>query len=306
MSLHIPVMLTESINYLVTNRSGTYFDATIGYGGHASELLKNLNSNAILVGTDKDKTAFLHCKELFSGDFRVRLFNTDFTDIKKISMIEFINGYDGIFADLGVSSVQLDEKNSGFTYRKDTTLDLRMDKSAGIPAYKLINKLSQTELYKILKFLGEVRQAKAISKKIVEQRTNSEIITTFQLRDVIESVIPKHNSYKTISKVFQAFRIYVNQEIEKLKLFLEEAVGLLKEGGRIVIISYHSLEDRIVKEFFKYESLDCVCPPELPVCVCDKKARLNIITRKPITPSEKEVQENRRARSAKMRVAEKI
>ncbi len=306
MSLHVPVLLNESLNFLITDKSGTYFDATIGYGGHAAEILKKLNRNATLVGTDKDEKAYKHCKEKFEGDSRVKLFNTGFTEIKRVSMIQFINAYDGIFADLGVSSVQLDDNTLGFTYRTDSPLDLRMDKTQGKPASHIVNNYPVEKLADILRKFGEVRNASRIARKIAEARSNKKITSTLQLRQIVESVIPKYKSYKILSQVFQALRIYVNNELEDLKEFLTNAVDMLKPGGRLVVISYHSLEDRIVKETFKYEALSCVCPPEAPVCVCGKQQRLKILTKKPVTPGEEEIKTNKRARSAKLRAAERI
>ncbi len=306
MSLHVPVLLNESLKFLITDKSGIYFDATIGYGGHAAEILKTLNSNATLVGTDKDEKAYKHCKEKFKNDSRVKIFNTGFTEIKRVSMIQFINAYDGIFADLGVSSVQLDDGLSGFSYRTDSPLDLRMDKTKGKPASYVINNYPLEKLTEILKKFGEVQNAHRIAAKIVEARASKKITSTLQLRAIIEEIIPKYKSYKILSKIFQAFRIYVNNELDELKQFLTDAVDMLKPGGRLVVISYHSLEDRIVKETFKYETLSCVCPPETPVCVCDKQKRLKILTKKPVTPSEEEIKINKRARSAKLRVAERI
>ncbi len=306
MSLHVPVLLNESLEFLITDKSGNYFDATIGYGGHASEILKRLNSNATLVGTDKDEKAYKHCKEKFEGDSRVKIFNTGFTEIKRVSMIQFIDAYDGIFADLGVSSVQLDDSSLGFTYRSGSPLDLRMDKSKGKPASYIINNYPLEKLIEILKNYGEVKNAGRIARRIIERRGVEKIETTLQLREVVEGAIPKHKSFKILSQVFQAFRIYVNNELEELKSFLSDAVDMLKPGGRLVVISYHSLEDRIVKETFKYESLSCVCPPELPVCVCNKEQRLKIITKKPVVAGEEEIKNNKRSRSAKLRVAEKI
>jgi len=306
MRLHVPVLLNESLNFLITNKSGNYFDGTIGYGGHASEILKLLNNDATLIATDKDVKAYEYCKEKFENESRLRLFNTDFTDIKRVSMIEFVNVYDGIFADLGVSSVQLDDKKLGFTYREDAPLDLRMNKSQGESAAYIVNNYREEHLADILKSYGELRQARRLAGKIVEARRKYKIATTFQLREIVETIVPEYKSFKTLSQVFQAFRIYVNKEIDRLKEFLEKSIESLKIGGRIVIISYHSLEDRIVKDFFKYENLSCICPPEAPICTCDKEVRLKILTRKPIIATQEEIAANRRARSAKLRVAERV
>lgn len=306
MSLHVPVLLNESLDFLITNKSGNYFDGTIGYGGHASEILKLLNDDASLIATDKDVKAFEYCKEKFKNESRLKLFNTDFTDIKRVSMIEFVNEFDGIFADLGVSSAQLDDKSLGFTYREDAPLDLRMNKSQGESAAHVVNNYSEEQLSDILKSYGELRQARKLARKIIEARRKHKIVTTFQLREIVETIVPEYKSFKTLSQVFQAFRIYVNKEIDRLKEFLEKSIESLKIGGRIVIISYHSLEDRIVKDFFKYESLSCICPPEAPICTCDKEVRLKILTRKPIIATQREIATNRRARSAKLRAAERV
>jgi 16S rRNA (cytosine1402-N4)-methyltransferase len=306
MEHHIPVLLKESLEYLVTNENGIYFDGTIGFGGHTSEILKRLNSNAKVVATDKDINAFNYCKESFKNDERVKLFNTGFTDINVVSKIESIKSYDGIFADLGVSSFQLDNLDSGFTYREDTKLDLRMDKTKGVPAYEVINKLEQKELADIFYKYGEEKKSRLIAKKIVEERKLKRITGTIEFREIIESVVPERFAKKTLSRIFQALRIYVNNELDELKVFLEKSVDLLKEGGRIVILTYHSLEDRIVKEHFHYESLDCICPTEIPICVCDKEQRLKILTRKPVVPSEEELKLNPRSRSAKLRAAVRV
>lgn len=306
MQHHIPVLLNECLEYLVTNESGIYFDGTIGFGGHTSEILKKLNSDSKVVATDKDINAFNYCKELFKNDDRVKLFNTGFTDINTVSKIESIKLYDGIFADLGVSSFQLDDAASGFTYRADTKLDLRMDKTKGVPAYEIINKFEEKDLADIFYKYGEEKKSRLISKKIVEERKLKKITGTIEFRKIIESVVPERFAKKTLSRIFQALRIYVNNELNELKIFLEKSVPLLKQGGRIVILTYHSLEDRIVKDHFNFENLDCICPREIPICVCGKERRLKILTKKPLIPSEDELRINPRSRSAKLRAAVRL
>ncbi len=306
MSPHKPVLLKESIEYLIRNDNGIYFDGTIGFGGHSRKFLELSDSASRLIGTDKDKSAFDFCRKLFENDSRVRLYNTSFNNIDLISKIEFIENYDGIFADLGVSSFQLDNKEAGFTFREDVPLDLRMNRAEGMSAAELLNEFSEKEIADIIYKYGEEKKSRKIASKIVERRKNSPIKTTYDLREIIAEIVPDFYLTKSLSRVFQALRIYVNNELEDLKLFLEKSVPLLKKGGRIGIITFHSLEDRIVKEFFKYESLSCVCPPESPVCVCDKEQRLKIINRKPVIAGEDELKENRRARSAKLRVAERV
>lgn len=306
MTHHIPVMQNEVNEYLLTNLTGTYFDGTLGFGGHASNILSLLDDKAKYFATDKDIVAFEYCKNKFVDDKRLQIYNTGFTDLKNIAKLEECDKLDGIFADLGVSSFQLDNKDAGFTYRADTVLDLRMNKSVGEPAYKFLNNAEQDEIANVIYEFGEERKSRRIASIIVRNRSSELIKTTTQLYKMVETVTPTQNLNKTLSRVFQALRIYVNNELSELKEFLIQSEKLLNKGGRIVILSYHSLEDRIVKEFFKQEALSCVCPTEIPVCVCDKKSTLKILTRKPLIPTEAEVKSNPRSRSAKLRVAEKI
>ena len=303
---HQPVLLKESIDFLVTEKKGIYFDGTAGFGGHSFEILSRLDDKGKLIATDKDQSAFEYCRDKFSDDKRFSIYHTGFTNIDSISKIEFIDQFDGIFADLGVSSFQLDTIESGFTFREDAVLDLRMNKAEGISASDLLNKFSQEEIAKILFEYGEEKNSRLIAKKVIEFRLNEKFSRTFQLKKIIEQVTPVRFLNKSLSRVFQALRIYVNNELEELKTFLDKSFSLLKPGGRIVILSYHSLEDRIVKEKIKYESLSCICPPGMPICICGKKQRLKLITRRPIVPTDTEIERNRRARSAKMRVAERV
>lgn len=306
MNYHKPVLLNTVIDYLITNPSGKYFDATLGFGGHSIDILKKLNNGAKLIATDKDQDAFNYCKKQFSDDKRVSIYKTTFTNIDLIAKMEFIDKFDGILADLGVSSFQLDNLSSGFTYRQDAPLDLRMNKSKGKPACEILNYEREKDLARIFREYGEEKKANIIAKKIIEFRKIKKIKTTGDLRGIISDIIPPNYLKKSLSRVFQALRIEVNNELEELEIFLTKAVDLLKKNGRIVVLSYHSLEDRIVKNVFKYETLSCVCPKDFPVCVCNKVKRLKIITKKPIVPSKEEIQKNRRARSAKLRVAERV
>ncbi len=304
--VHQPVLLNESIEYLVTDPNGIYLDATIGFGGHSKEFLKKMNAKAKLLGVDKDDNAYQACKEFFKDDKRVLLYKTGFKNIDLISKIEFIEKFDGIFADLGVSSFQLDESDSGFTYREEAILDLRMNKEDGIPAHEVLNTFEEKEIANILFHYGEEKNSRKLARLILDERSKKKITTTTHLKELIESSTPQPYIFKTLSRVFQALRIYVNDELDELKVFLEKSINLLNPGGRIVILSYHSLEDRIVKDQFKYESLDCICPPGTPVCICGKVKKVNLVTRKPVTPSDLEIKNNRRARSAKLRVAERV
>lgn len=303
---HTPVLYNESLSYLITEKSGRYFDGTLGFGGHSEGILKQLNEKGVLVSTDVDADAFKFSREKFKEDSRARLYNFNFSQIDLIAKIESIRFFDGIFADLGVSSFQLDEPESGFTYRKEAKLDMRMDKSKVITAADIVNSFGEEDIANIIYQYGEERYSRQIAKKISGYRSLKKIETTKELSELIISITSKKYQAKTLSRVFQALRIYVNDEMNVLKDFLEKSVSVLKKGGRIVIISYHSLEDRIVKDLFKYETLDCICPKEVPVCRCEKEIRLKILTKKPVLPADDEVERNYRARSAKLRAAERI
>ena len=305
-SHHTPVLLNESLEYLVTDKSGIYFDGTLGFGGHSEEILKLLDPGASLVATDIDIDAFNFSKKKFNEEKRMNIYNFNFSQIGIISKIESISGFTGIFVDLGVSSFQLDNPSSGFTFREKAKLDLRMDKEKAINAADIVNSFSEKDIANIIYEFGEEKNSRKIARKIVEKRAIRKIETTEDLKNIIAQITPERFLTKTLSRVFQALRIYVNDELGVLKTFLTDSVSLLKKGGRMVVLSYHSLEDRIVKEAFKYETLDCICPKEFPVCQCEKERRLKILTKKPVLPSENEVGLNYRARSAKLRAAERI
>ena len=303
---HIPVMLNESLDLLINDQSGVYFDATLGFAGHSSEILKRLNSKGRLISSDVDRDAFEFSRKKFINETRASLYNFNYSFIDVIAKIESIEYFDGILADLGVSSFQLDNPYSGFTYRTDAILDLRMDKTKTITAADVINTKSEEDLANIFYEFGEEKNSRKISKSIVDKRITKKIESTGQLVSIINGLIPENFQRKTLSRIFQALRIYVNDELENLKLFLKNSIKVLKKGGRIVVISYHSLEDRIVKEFFKSETIVNLSPKEDPLGIIKKEARLKLILRKPILPSEDEIKNNYRARSAKLRVAERI
>jgi 16S rRNA (cytosine1402-N4)-methyltransferase len=303
---HIPVMLDEAVSLLVRKTSGVYFDGTLGFGGHSEEILKRLDEQGRLVAADVDEDAFNFSKAKFNSDPRVKLYKYNFSRIDVIAKIESIEFFDGVLADLGVSSFQLDNPASGFTYREEADLDLRLDKTAKQSAADVVNSFSEEELARIFYEFGEEKNSRIIARKIAERRSLKKIKTTFDLSSIIEEVTPFPYRIKSMSRVFQALRIYVNDELEVLKEFLSKAVDILNTGGRIVVLSYHSLEDRIVKEAFRYEALDCICPKDFPVCRCNKVSRLKIITRKPLTAPEDEIKRNYRARSVKLRAAERI
>jgi len=303
---HIPVMLRESLDLLITNRSGIYFDATLGFAGHSSEILKRLNNDGRLIASDVDTDAFEFSRKKFSKESGVSLYNFNFSYIDVIAKIESIQNYDGVLADLGVSSFQLDNPESGFTYRSDAILDLRMDKSKNITAADIINTFTEEDLANVFYQYGEEKNSRRISRTIVEKRAAKKIETTGQLVSIINEVVPQNFQRKTLSRIFQALRIYVNDELGNLKLFLENSLNVLKKGGRIVVISYHSLEDRIVKDFFKAETIVNLSPKEDPLGLIKRDVRLKLITKKPLLPSDEEISYNYRARSAKLRAAERI
>lgn len=304
--LHTPVLLRESVDYLITIKDGNYFEGTLGFGGHTQEILKQLSKKGNLVSTDVDQNAFDFCKTKFKDEERVKLYKFNFSLIDVIAKIESIKFFDGILADLGVSSFQLESTAAGFSYSSNSELDLRLDKSLRKTAADFINQETEEKIASVIFEFGEEKNSRKIARQISEARKNKKIETTDELKKIIMSVTNPKYLTKTLSRVFQALRIYVNDELGILKSFLENSVPVLNKGGRLVVISYHSLEDRIVKEFFKYESLSCVCPPEAPICTCGKIKRLKILTKKPIIPSDSEVKKNKRSRSAKLRVAERI
>ena len=303
---HNPVLLDRSLEFLITETNGIYFDGTLGFGGHSSGILNRLGPDGLLISTDVDQDAFSFSKKKFSEEKRIKIYNLNFSQIDIIAKIESIPFFNGIFVDLGVSSFQLDNAESGFSYRSNAQLDLRMDKSKVINAADVVNSYSEEDLANIIFQNGEEKNSRKIAKVICEARREKKIQTTLELSNIITAITPQRFHTKTLSRVFQALRIYVNDELNTLKLFLKKSIELLKPEGRIVILSYHSLEDRIVKEAFKYETLDCICPPGSPICVCDKIPRLKIITKKPVVPDTLEIENNFRSRSAKLRAAEKI
>jgi 16S rRNA (cytosine1402-N4)-methyltransferase len=303
---HTPVMLKESLDLLIVDRSGKYFDATLGFAGHTLEILKRLNPDGLLVATEVDKEAFEYCQNKFADELRLNLYNFNFSLIDVIAKIESIDFFDGVLADLGVSSFQLDEPSAGFTFRTDAVLDLRMDKTKNITASDIVNTFTEEDLANIFYEYGEEKNSRKIARSIVNYRLKKKIENTSDLVSIIEALVPQYYLRKTLARVFQALRIYVNDELGNLKTFLENSVKVLKKNGRLVVITYHSLEDRIVKDFFKEKSLVTLSPKEDPLGIIKKEAKLKIITKKPITPSEDEVKNNYRARSAKLRVAERL
>ena len=302
---HRPVLLDECIEALKIDKSGTYVDMTLGRAGHSREILKRLGDGR-LVGIDRDAAA-IEAAERSLSEYagRFTAVRGNFKDVKGILQKLGIAGVEGILMDLGVSSPQLDDASRGFSYRTDAPLDMRMDQSGGSTAGDLINTFSYEELKRVLYEYGEERYAPLIAAEIVRRRP---LGTTFQLVEAIRSAMPAkalREKQHPAKRTFQAVRIAVNGELEALEAALAAAAEVLKPGGRLTVISFHSLEDRIVKDFFQKEAKGCTCPPDFPVCVCGKVARIKLITKKPILPSPGEERENPRSRSAKLRVGER-
>jgi len=302
---HVSVMAKEAVEYLNIRPKTIVVDATLGGGGHARAILQ-ASKTVKLIGIDQDADALEAAKENLNefGD-RVEFIHANFSSISS-HLAPRISRLDGILFDLGVSSYQIDTSERGFSFQADAPLDMRMDRSAKTSANDLINGGSREEIEDIIRDYGEERYYKRIASAIIKYRPAK---GTLELAEIIRRSIPKTspiNTTKSIARVFQAFRIAVNRELDSLKKALEDSIGLLAPKGRIVVISYHSLEDRIVKGIFKREASDCVCPPKLPACVCNHRKKLNIITRKPVTPGDAELQANPRSRSAKLRTAEHI
>lgn len=307
---HVPVMLEECMDALSLKDGGVYFDGTLGGAGHSYEILKRSSASGYLFATDLDDYAIGRATEKlkdFEGRFTLIKDNfKNFADIKKEKNIPEL---DGILLDLGVSSFQLDDRERGFSYLKDDVkLDMRMDKSNPLTAERVINEYSEEQLKKILWIYGEEKFSAAIAKNVVLKRKTKPIETVGELNEIITSSIPKkfQNAGHPSKKTFQAIRIEVNGELEGLYETVLEMARSLKKGGRIAIITFHSLEDRIVKQAFKYLEQDCICDKSLPVCVCDKRKEIEILTKHPITASEEELKVNSRSKSAKLRVAEKV
>lgn len=306
---HVSVLLDECIENLNIKPDGVYVDCTMGGAGHSKEIAKRLSSDGTLVCFDQDKNAIQVAKERLSDYLdRVIFVHSNFENIKEELIKNGISGVDGILADLGVSSHQLDESYRGFSYNHDARLDMRMDDRSDFSAWDVVNTYSEDELYRVIKDYGEENWAKRIAKFIVEKRNEKSIDTTYELVDIIKAAIPKKariDGPHPAKRTFQAIRIEVNRELSVISTMIRDGVSMMNEGGRICIITFHSLEDRIVKNLFKELEKDCICPPELPFCQCDKVSEVKVITRKPILPSEEEINFNPRSRSAKLRVAQK-
>ena len=306
---HLSVLPEEVIRFLEPADGETYLDGTLGGGGHSSLILEKA-PEALLIGIDRDQAALAAAgARLAAHSERIKLVHGDFAGVAEHLNTLGITALDGFILDLGVSSHQLDTRERGFSFQQDAPLDIRMDTSCGETAAELLNELPEHELERIIGEYGEERWAKRIASFIVKERTESLITTTFRLVDIIKGAVPKAKWDERIhpaTRTFQALRIAVNSELDSLEQGMRAALDLLKPGGRGVIISFHSLEDRIVKHIFREYAGGCTCPRQMPVCVCGKQPRVRVLTSRPVTATQAETEENPRARSAKLRAVEKL
>ena len=304
---HIPVLYYETLDNLVINPDGIYIDCTLGGGSHSEGILERLSDKGLLISIDQDTNAIEYSKkrlEKFGSKWKV--FKGNFENIDTIAYMAGVDKVDGILMDIGVSSKQLDDPKRGFSYRYDVKLDMRMNTEQKISAYDVVNTYTEEQLSKIIFEYGEERHARKIAKLIVEERKSSPIEKTSDLIALIKRAYPERASKHPAKKTFQAIRIEVNRELEVLENAMSKAVELLKVGGRLAIITFHSLEDRIVKNKFKDLATACKCPKDIPICVCGGVKKFEIITKKPIIPIDDELKNNNRAHSSKLRILERI
>ena len=307
---HTPVLFEECMEYLRIRSDGTYADGTLGGGGHSKGICERLDEAGCLIGIDRDEDAIEAARgRLQEYSCEKHFVQSNYADIKGVLESLGIAGLDGAILDLGVSSFQLDNKNRGFSYMQDAPLDMRMDRGCELTAETVVNQYSRRELTEIIKSYGEEKWASRIAGFIETERKKQPITTTGQLVEIIKAAIPasaRRDGPHPAKRTFQAIRIEVNDELGQLRRAVEEFIKVLNPGGRLCIITFHSLEDRIVKEAFAKHADPCTCPKDLPVCVCGKKPDILKITSKPVIPAAEETEQNPRARSAKLRVAEKI
>lgn len=307
---HEPVMLTQCIEGLNINPDGIYIDGTLGGGGHSLAICQQLSDKGMLIGIDRDADALEAAKSrLESCTCQKHFVQSNYSDVKQVLKELGIDKVDGALLDLGVSSFQIDNPERGFSYMNEAPLDMRMSQDDGFTAYEVVNKYSQKELTNLIHKYGEERWASRIAEFIVKERKEKPVETTFDLVDIIKAAVPKavrRNGPHPAKRTFQAIRIEVNDELGQLERAVEEFCDILAPNGRLCIITFHSLEDRIVKDIFNKRVNPCTCPKEFPICVCGKVANIKKVTGKPAIPTPNEIDENPRSRSAKLRIAEKI
>lgn len=303
--LHFPVLKEDAINFLNIHPDGIYLDGTVGYGGHTSLIQSHLSDKGILLGFDGDEEALKYTKTILASSPHY-LFQDSYHNFPTYLVSLGFMEIDGMLLDLGISSPQINSTDRGFSYQVNGPLDMRFNKTSSLTAREIVNRSDEHRLRDIIRQFGEEKHANKIARAIVDIRKKQPIETTFELRDIISSVIYKPSLFKSLSRVFQAFRIVVNRELESLEKFLKFFVNYLKVGGRVVIISYHSLEDRMVKHKFMEMAKGCICPSEFPICNCGRTPILKILTRGVLKPTSEEIQQNPRARSARLRAVEKI
>lgn len=307
---HISVLLDESVDALKVKPGGVYADGTLGGGGHSALICQRLNGKGLLLGIDRDRTALAAANERLAGfECQKKLVHGNFFDIKAILKENGIGELDGAVLDLGVSSPQLDNAERGFSYSKEARLDMRMNRDAELDAYTVVNTYEESRLADLIYKYGEERYGGRIAAAIVRERQKNKIETTTQLAEIIKKAFPHSAGYgdkHPAKRTFQAIRIEVNNELDGLGRAIGDFADVLKKGGRLAVITFHSLEDRIVKNTFSELAKGCVCPKDFPICVCGKKPQVKLITRKPISASESELSDNYRAHSAKLRIIEKL
>lgn len=307
---HVSVLLDEVIDNLDIKPDGIYVDGTLGGAGHASEVCKRLGLDGKFIGIDQDEEAIAaSTARLAEFGSKVTIVKSNYVHMKQVLSDQGIQKVDGIVLDLGVSSYQLDNAERGFSYMEDAPLDMRMDREQTISAKDIVNEYPESELFRVIKDYGEERFAKSIARNIVRQREKKQIETTGELVDIIRASMPakaRNGKGHPAKRTFQAIRIECNHELEVLRDALDDMVDLLNDGGRICIITFHSLEDRMVKTQFRKAENPCTCPPNFPVCVCGNVSKGKVITRKPILPSEEELEHNSRSKSAKLRVFQRV
>ena len=303
---HKPVLFDEVMENIISEGDAVYVDCTLGGGGHTEGILERSSEESKVIGIDQDKEAINFAKErLKKYGNKIEIFQDNFRNLDTVIYLAGHNKVDRILMDIGVSSNQLDNLERGFSYRYDAKLDMRMDRNLKISAYEVVNDFSEKEIADIIYKYGEEPKSRKIAKNIVEYRKNKKIETTLELSEIIIKSIGKSMKKHPSKRTFQAIRIFVNKELEVLEEALDKAVNLLNNNGKLLVITFHSLEDRMVKEKFREYENPCTCPPEIPVCVCNKKSLGKVITKKPIIAKESELNENNRAHSAKLRIFER-